>query len=374
MKFIDSIEIRIASGKGGRGLVSFRAAHNQPRLGPDGGDGGNGGGVYLLGDRNLNTLSKLYFKKLYAAEHGEKGGTNGKTGKTGEDLLIPVPLGTIAFSVETGEKICEVMEHQEKVLVAPGGKKGLGNLRFLSSIHQAPEEFTPGGPSIEFDLQLELKLIADVGFAGLPNAGKSTLLSRISAAKPKIADYPFTTLVPNLGVVDIAGEGQEFAGQSFVAADIPGLIAGASEGRGLGHEFLRHIERTQVIAFVLAAYDEQGEADVLATYRILDRELNNYSKELAAKPRIAVITKADVATNDEHLNKEKAGMEKVVDAVYIVSSVSGRGIDDFKRATYRMVAGLKQKIDATIEKDDDEELYAGYDFLVRANDKDILGY
>lgn len=374
MKFIDSIEIRVASGKGGRGLVSFRAAHNQPRLGPDGGDGGNGGSVYLLGDRNLNTLSKLYFKKLYAAEHGEKGGTNGKTGKTGEDMLIPVPLGTIAFNAETGEKICEVMEHQEQVIVAPGGKKGLGNLRFLSSNHQAPEEFTPGGPSLEFDLQLELKLIADVGFAGLPNAGKSTLLSRISAARPKIADYPFTTLVPNLGVVDIAGEGQEFAGQSFVAADIPGLIEGASEGRGLGHEFLRHIERTQVIAFVIAAYSEEGEADVVATYRVLEHELANYSEELASKPRIAVITKADVAPDEEHLTKVKAEMKQLVDDVFIVSSVSGRGIDDFKKATYHKVAGLKQQIEATVDHDDAEELYAEYEFLVRANDKDILGF
>ncbi|MES2746432.1 MAG: GTPase ObgE, partial [Bdellovibrionota bacterium] len=238
MKFIDQTEIDVRSGDGGDGLVSFRAAKYQPKAGLDGGDGGFGGSVYLVGNAQLNSLSSLYYRRMYAAENGGRGGTNNCTGADGDDLLIRVPVGTIAYDRETGRQVAEILEEGQQIMLAEGGVRGLGNFRFLSSTHQAAEESTAGSPGKELKISLELKLIADVGFAGFPNAGKSTLLSVISSATPKIADYPFTTLTPQLGVVDVPGN-SSWDSRSFVAADIPGLIEGASDGKGLGHEFLR---------------------------------------------------------------------------------------------------------------------------------------
>ena len=274
MKFIDEILIRARSGHGGAGLCSFRSAKNAPKLGADGGDGGFGGHVLFKGNSTLNTLSHLYYMKVYAAGDGERGGLNGRTGANGRDCVIEVPVGTIVFNADTDEVMCEVLEDGELVQLAEGGKRGLGNLRYVSSTHQAPEEHTSGGEGIELNLKLELKLIADAGFAGFPNAGKSTLLSTISAAEPKVADYPFTTLEPQLGVVDVSQQTGEW-GKSFVAADIPGLIEGASEGKGLGHEFLKHLERTKVIVFVIDAFPFD-ETTPFEAFNKLKAELRNY--------------------------------------------------------------------------------------------------
>ncbi len=293
MKFIDEILIRARSGRGGAGLCSFRSAKNAPKLGADGGDGGFGGHVFFKGNSTLNTLSHLYYMKVYAAGDGERGGPNGRTGANGRDCIIEVPVGTIVYNAETEEVMGEVLEDGELVQLAEGGKRGLGNLRYVSSTHQAPEEHTSGGEGMEFHLKLELKLIADAGFAGFPNAGKSTLLSTISAAQPKVADYPFTTLEPQLGVVDVSEQTGEW-GKSFVAADIPGLIEGASEGKGLGHEFLRHLERTKVIVFVIDAFPFD-ETTPFEAFNKLKSELANYGSELSEKKFLVLLTKLDLA-------------------------------------------------------------------------------
>ena len=235
MKFVDKTEIFIQAGDGGNGLVSFKRAKNKPRLGPDGGDGGHGGSVYLIGNKGLNTLCSFRYRATYKAERGERGGINGCTGACGADLYLPVPLGTVVTNPETGDTIAEVLDEGESILIAKGGKRGMGNMKFLTATHQAPEESTAGTPGEELTVKLELKLIADVGIAGLPNAGKSTLLSSISAARPKVADYPFTTLTPQLGVVTV---GSDIESESFVMADIPGLIEGAGHGKGLGPRIL----------------------------------------------------------------------------------------------------------------------------------------
>ncbi len=327
MKFVDETEVFIRSGDGGPGLVSFASAFGKPKLGPDGGDGGNGGNVYLVGNPQLNTLSGLRYKQRFVAEHGARGGSNGKTGRNGSDVIVPVPLGTAAFDAETGELVAEILNANEPVLIAKGGRRGWGNMRFVRPTHQAPEEHGPGLPGVAMNLRLELKLIADIGFAGLPNAGKSTLLSRISAARPKIADYPFTTLVPNLGVVDV--DDCEW-GESFVAADIPGLIEGASEGRGLGHQFLRHLERTKAVAYVLdgAAFDGM---DPLTAYDVLRKELTAYSELLATKPSVAVITKLDAVTDEfDRVELEEQLRSLGLECIFI-SAVTGNGLEHLKR-------------------------------------------
>lgn len=338
MMFIDQTEIFIRSGKGGRGIVSFRAGKHQPKAGADGGDGGFGGNVYLVGESSLNTLSHLRHRQRYLAEDGEKGGANDRTGRSGEDLYIKVPLGTIAHREDNGELVAEVLAQGQRVLIANGGKRGIGNARFLSSRHQAPEETTPGGPSEEFFLKLELKLLADVGFAGFPNAGKSTLLSVISAAKPKIASYPFTTLTPQLGVVDV-DRADLLSPKSFVAADIPGLIEGASEGKGLGLDFLRHLERTKVVAYILDPFVET-ELTVQQQYDLLRKELAHYAAELADKKATVVITKMDLA--DETFDQQAIldfflplGLD-----VSFVSSATGQGILELKRRFFATVVSV----------------------------------
>jgi GTP-binding protein len=324
MKFIDSTIIDVRAGKGGDGIVSFKSAKGAAKLGPDGGDGGRGGDIVLVGNRQLSTLNSLRYRRKYQAEDGVKGGTNACRGRCGEALEIPVPLGTIVFDSQTGAQVGEILKDGERLVVAQGGRHGLGNIHWLSPTHQAPWEFRPGVKGEEKELRLELKLLADVGLAGFPNAGKSTLLSVISAARPKIADYPFTTLVPNLGVLDF---GQEYFGQGVVVADVPGLIEGASEGRGLGHAFLRHLERTSLVVYVVDPLDPEREA--LEALAILQEEMRRFSPELAAKPVMVVINKIDLM-DDEALAKVRAGIEAEGFEVLAVSAAQGRGLQQLK--------------------------------------------
>ncbi len=314
---VDRVTIRVVSGKGGDGCVAFRREKFVPRGGPSGGDGGRGGDVVLKVDDTMNTLLDLRYRNRYQAENGKHGQGSEKTGKSGKPLEIPVPPGTVVRDVDTGEVLGDLTELGDELHVAQGGKGGLGNVRFKSSIHQTPEKHTDGGPAEEHTLELELKLIADVGLVGFPNAGKSTLLSAVSDARPKIADYPFTTLEPNLGIVRTA----EY--RSLVMADIPGLIEGASEGRGLGKEFLRHIERTRVLLFLV---DASGE-DPVGEYLTLLAELEKHDDSLLEKERILCLSKIDLLpaapTRPEGLN-EKVGF-------LAISSVAHRGLDELRR-------------------------------------------
>lgn len=372
MAFVDETEITVRSGDGGPGMVSFKSAKNAPKLGPDGGDGGFGGSVYLVGKAQLNSLSGLYYRRRYAAENGAKGGTNNCTGRNGEDLEIPVPVGTQAYNAETGKLVAEVLEDGQRICLAPGGKRGLGNIRFLSATHQAPHESTDGGEGVAMELRLELKLIADVGFAGFPNAGKSTLLSSISAARPKIADYPFTTLIPQLGVVTVP-DTDEWGNASFVAADIPGLIEGASEGKGLGHEFLRHLERTKVVVYVIDpfALDEMPPLDA---YETLENELRSFSESLANKKHLIVLTKSDIAPEDFDWDEVEAPLKERGLEVLRLSAVARDGVNDFKRRVWNLVQEEKQKVEVietpTAPKRAEDE---GYVWMSRASEDQDFG-
>lgn len=344
MQFIDSTEIFIRSGDGGNGMVSFKTANNKPKLGADGGDGGNGGDVVVVGHSQLNTLSHLRYKTQFIAQDGARGGSNGRTGATGEDVEIVVPLGTEIYDAKSGRLLCEILGEGQRAVIASGGARGLGNLRFLTSNHQAPVEFTEGQSGREMTVRVELKLLADVGLAGLPNAGKSTLLSVISAAKPEIADYPFTTITPNLGVVELKERG-EFNLQSFVMADIPGLIEGASEGKGLGHAFLRHLERTKVIAFVIDACPLDG-SDPEEVLDLLRNELQNYDEKLASRRGVVVLNKIDgaVETEDfERLQATKEAIEAEGFEVFLISAILGDGLVALKERLYDIVVEERKK-------------------------------
>ncbi|HEV8237946.1 MAG TPA: GTPase ObgE, partial [Thermoanaerobaculia bacterium] len=286
MQFLDEAVVHVKGGRGGRGCVAFRREKYVPRGGPSGGDGGHGGAVILVGDEGLNTLYHLSLPALYAAEKGRNGEGSNKTGRSGEDLEVRVPLGTQAFDVETGELVGEVLAQGERLVVAPGGRGGRGNARFSSATRQAPRHAQPGEEGVELRLRLELKLLADVGLVGLPNAGKSTLIASVSAARPKIADYPFTTLVPQLGVVALGPY------DSFVIADLPGLIAGAAEGAGLGIQFLRHVERCRVLLHLV---DLSSEGDAAEDFATVERELGEYNAALLERPRLVVGSKSDAA-------------------------------------------------------------------------------
>jgi len=368
MKFIDRTEIHIKSGHGGKGMVSFHAARNRPKLGPDGGNGGPGGDVYLIGESGLNSLSCFRYRHYYSAEDGGKGGVNGRTGRAGKNLYLKVPLGTIVYDRDSGKRLGELAEHGKRLLVASGGCAGLGNLRFLSATHQAPEESTPGGEGVALTLRLELKLMADVGFAGFPNAGKSTLISRISAARPKIGDYPFTTLTPNLGVVDLDDGPNDFRNRSFVAADIPGLIEGAGDGRGLGIAFLRHLERTRVIAYVIECCSFSDD-DPLESYEKLRKELRSYSEQLASKPAIVVLTKLDAVSEDFELPPLVDRFDEIGLKAVAVSSLTGKGLTEFKRLAYDMV--VKKQLDDTVSHEyaftDDDPQAQGYRVITRSD-------
>jgi len=282
--FIDHVEIQVEAGTGGSGCVSFRREHRVPMGGPDGGDGGRGGNVLLRADSNLATLLDYTYSTRFAADRGEHGMGSNKTGRSGDDIVLPVPPGTVVRDLDTGELLGEVIEDGQTLLAARGGRGGRGNAFFVTSTHQAPRDWQVGEKGQSRRIELELKLIADVGLVGQPNAGKSTLLSVISAAHPKIADYPFTTLSPNLGVVQLSDH------RTFVVADIPGIIEGAHEGRGLGLTFLRHIERTRILAFLIPVDALDWQAD----YDGLRREVASYSAELASKPHCVVFTKMDL--------------------------------------------------------------------------------
>ena len=315
--FVDYVKIYCRSGKGGRGSSHFRREKYIPKGGPDGGDGGDGGSVILRGDRNYWTLLHLRFKRHILAEHGEGGSGKKSSGKKGKDIIIDVPCGTVVYDSLTGEYICDITDHGEEYVLLKGGRGGLGNTRFKTPTNQAPRYAQPGEPFEERRVVLELKLLADVGLVGFPNAGKSTLLSVVSAAKPKIDNYPFTTLVPNLGIVDYHDH------KSFVMADIPGIIEGASEGKGLGTRFLRHIERNSLLLFVIPADAD----DIKTEYNILLNELTQYNPELADKQRVLAISKTDLL--DDELQEEIS--KDLPDVPYVfISAVTNTGLSQLK--------------------------------------------
>ena len=323
--FIDYVKIYCRSGKGGAGCMHLHRAKYLPKGGPDGGDGGKGGSVILRGNRNLWTLLHLKYQKHIMATDGGKGGQSRSFGKDGEDKIIEVPCGTVVYDGETGEYICEVKAHDERVVLLKGGRGGLGNWHFRTATNQAPRYAQPGEPAQERTVIMQLKVLADVGLVGFPNAGKSTLLSVVSAAKPEIADYPFTTLTPQLGIVSYRD------GRSFCMADIPGIIEGASEGKGLGLRFLRHIERNAVLLFMVPATSE----DIQGEYRILLRELEKYNPELLSKARILAISKMDVPRVDDEGNKlpeiDFDALRKELEIPVIpISSLTNEGIDELK--------------------------------------------
>jgi GTPase len=321
---IDRAVVRVVGGTGGSGASSFARFKYKPKGGPDGGDGGHGGSVFVRGDANLATLLDYRYRTIWKAERGEHGKGKTKTGASSPDIYLPVPPGTVVSDAATGELIGEVLQAGDTLRVARGGRGGRGNARFATSTHQAPREWEPGEEGEDRQIELVLKLIADVGLVGEPNAGKSTLLSVVSAAKPKIADYPFTTLEPNLGVVGLSGN------RSFVMADIPGIIEGAHQGKGLGFKFLQHVERTRLLAFLVPLDSE----DPQATYDRLRREVEAYSPELASKTHVVLLTKLDLRPANDPLPRLAAG-----DAVDVlpVSSVSGQGIEDLKEYLWKLV-------------------------------------
>ena len=323
--FVDYVKICCRSGKGGAGSKHFHRDRTTAKGGPDGGDGGRGGHVILRGNKQIWTLLNLKYRKHIIAEHGDPGSANLKTGKNGKDEILEVPLGTVAKDAETGEFICEITSDREEIVLLQGGKGGLGNNHFKSSTNQAPRYAQPGESGKEEWKILELKVLADVGLVGFPNAGKSTLLSVVSAAKPEIANYPFTTLVPNLGIVAYRDH------KSFVMADIPGIIEGAHKGRGLGHRFLRHIERNAVLLFMIPA----DSYDILEEYQILLNELGQYNPDLLDKERLLAITKCDLL-DDELMTELKGEFPKDVKVVCI-SSVSQQGLTELKDEIWKLI-------------------------------------
>jgi GTP-binding protein len=324
MKFIDEANIHVRAGKGGNGTVSFRREKYIPMGGPDGGDGGDGGSVYAVGSSDLNTLADFRHTRKFIAENGRSGQGRNKTGRKGEDVYIQVPLGTTITTIEGGELIADVSVAGAPILIAQGGFHGLGNTRYKSSTNRAPRQFSEGTPGEQFDLKLELKVLADVGLLGMPNAGKSTFIRSVSAARPKVADYPFTTLHPNLGVVSVAPH------KSFVIADIPGLIEGASEGVGLGIRFLKHLQRTRLLLHIIDVAPLDEEQDPVEDARKILAELRNYDDALYQKPRWLVLNKLDLLPEDER----EARCQAVIDGlqwqgpVYRVSAINKDGVDN----------------------------------------------
>jgi GTPase len=317
--FIDQVAIIAQAGDGGDGCSSFRREKYVPLGGPDGGDGGRGGDVVLETDPNLTTLIDLRYQKTYRAGHGNPGKGKQMTGKSGKNLFIRLPPGTLVKDKDSGELLVDLKEAHQQYIVAKGGNGGHGNLHFQSATQRAPRKLEPGWPGGSRNLFLELKLLADVGIMGFPNAGKSTLISKISNARPKIANYPFTTLVPNLGVVRLA------EGESFVAADIPGLIEGAHTGKGLGHQFLKHIERTRLLLHLIDFSDLDKDA-ILSRYHKLQLELKRFSPELAQKPQILVATKADDPQSQQNILDLQSSMAELNPSFFMISSLTGEGV------------------------------------------------
>jgi GTP-binding protein len=333
--FIDRAKIKIKAGDGGNGVTAFRREKFVPRGGPSGGDGGVGGDVWLESDEGLNTLLHLRYNPEHKAERGHHGEGSNRSGKDGESITIKLPVGTQVFNAETNELIFDFTEPGQRFLAAKGGKGGWGNAHFATPTRRAPKFHYTGRPGDEKELQLELKLIADVGLVGFPNAGKSTLISVISAAKPKIADYPFTTLEPNLGVVDVGDY------KTFVVADIPGLIEGASEGAGLGDRFLRHVERTKIILH-LVDVSSFSERDPISDYEIINRELANYNADLAQRPQIVVATKIDALDEPERLAKLKEQAAKDGKQFLAISSATRVGLDELVFAIVKILDEIKK--------------------------------
>jgi GTP-binding protein len=326
--FIDEAKIRIKAGDGGNGCVAFRREKFVPRGGPSGGDGGKGGDIIMESSERHNTLVHFRFNPEYKAQRGRHGEGSNKTGKEGEDVLLKVPVGTMVYDDETGEKVYDFSAPDERIVIACGGRGGRGNARFATPVHRAPREHEDGRPGEERVLRLELKLLADVALVGYPNVGKSTLISRISAARPKIADYPFTTLQPNLGVVAV---GQPPNQKSFVVADVPGLIEGAHSGAGLGTQFLRHIERTRLLVHLVDVSDASGRPDPVKDVEVISGELESFGAQLEQKPVIMVASKIDVANKDK-LAKLKRYCKKQGLELFPISAVTGKGVDELKYA------------------------------------------
>src|SRR6202521_4655561 len=336
--FIDEAKIRVKAGDGGNGCMAFRREKYVPRGGPSGGDGGHGGDIWMESSERHNTLVHFRFNPEYKAERGRHGEGSKKTGRDGEGIVLKVPVGTIVYDEDTGERVHDFSRPDERVVIARGGRGGRGNAQFATSTHQAPREHEDGRPGEERNFRLELKLLADVGLVGYPNVGKSTLISRISAARPKVADYPFTTLEPNLGVVLAGEKGKE---ESFVVADIPGLIEGAHKGSGLGTQFLRHIERTRLLVHLVDVSDGSGRPDVVKDVEVILGELASFGAHLEEKPMIMIASKIDVANKDKviKLNRYCNGQKL---KLYEISAVTGEGIEPLKYAIAHEVEKLRE--------------------------------
>jgi GTPase len=321
MKFIDEAAIEVIAGDGGNGVASFRREKYIPRGGPDGGDGGRGGSIYMRADRNINTLIDYRFARIHRAKRGENGRGADKYGRGADDITLRVPVGTVITDADSGETIADLAADGQTALVAKGGTGGLGNIHFKSSTNRAPRQATPGEKGEQRRLRLELKVLADVGLLGMPNAGKSTLIRAISAAKPKVADYPFTTLAPNLGVVRVDPD------KSFVVADIPGLIEGAADGAGLGHQFLRHLQRTRLLLHIVDLAPFDGATDPVADARAIVRELERYDPALAEKPRWLVLNKLDLIDEDERAERVAAFVKSYrwKGPVFAITAIDGSG-------------------------------------------------
>ncbi len=331
MQFIDHAEIEVEAGKGGDGIVSFRREKYVPAGGPSGGNGGRGGSVFFKAVENLQTLLDFRYARSFRADDGKRGGPNNCTGAAGKDLIIEIPCGTVIYDADTGEILGDLVENEQTLCVAHGGKGGLGNQHFLSNRNRAPEYALPGLEGEKRNLRLELKLLAEVGIIGLPNAGKSTLISALSAARPKIANYPFTTLIPNLGVV------RKPSGDGTVFADIPGLIEGAHEGVGLGHEFLRHIERTRLLLHLIDLTD----SDPIANYQTIQQELEAYGRGLPDRPQLVVLNKVDAVDSEilEAIHEQLA--EMISDPILRISAVTRLGLDPLMQVVWDKLDAMK---------------------------------
>lgn len=343
MKFIDEAKIQVLAGKGGNGSASFRREKFIPRGGPDGGDGGRGGSIYAIADRNINTLVDYRFARIHRAKGGENGRGADCNGKGADDIILRMPVGTLICDSQSGEVVADLTQHDQKALIAKGGKGGLGNLHFKSSTNRAPRQFTFGEEGEERELKLELKILADIGLLGMPNAGKSTFIRSVSSAKPKVADYPFTTLHPNLGVVRVDEN------RSFVIADIPGLIEGAAEGAGLGHQFLRHLQRTHLLLHLvdIAPFDEN--TDSAAEAKAIVKELEKYDQSLYEKPRWLVLNKVDLLSDEEKEVRVRKFIEDFgwQGPYFIISAINGEGCKELSFAIMDYLSESKK----TIEED-----------------------
>jgi GTP-binding protein len=351
MKFIDEAKIEVVAGKGGNGVASFCREKFRPFGGPDGGDGGKGGSIYAVADRNINTLVDYRYAKLFKAKNGENGRGSDCYGKGADDIVLRMPVGTLIIDQSDGEVIADLTEHEQQVLLAEGGEGGWGNIHFKSSTNRAPRQKTDGKEGQRRELRLELKVLADVGLLGMPNAGKSTFITAVSNARPKIADYPFTTLHPNLGVVRVSHE------KSFVIADIPGLIEGAAEGAGLGHQFLRHLQRTRLLLHIVDLAPFNEETDPVKEAKAIVKELKKYDESLYEKPRWLVLNKLDVVPEEERKKRVKDFVKRFgwKGPVHEISALTREGCEDLVIAIYEYLAEQRQIEQRAAEKQMAEE-------------------